>query len=167
MEEKIKAIYYLKDLRTDKIIYIGQTKDFKERKRAHFRAKKCPIDKHMFEEGRENFSMNIFKDIDYLNITYEELKTKENELIKCYDTINNGWNKNRSGLISNNTKEYQREYSKTEKYKDHCKEKRNNEQYKEYQREYQREYSKTEKYKEYKKQYRLKKKLEKLANETS
>ena len=137
MEEKIKAIYYLKDLRTDKIIYIGQTKDFKERKRAHFRAKKCPIDKHMFEEGRENFSMNIFKDIDYLNITYEELKTKENELIKCYDTINNGWNKNRSGLISNNTKEYQREYSKTEKYK------------------------------EYKKQYRLKKKLEKLANETS
>lgn len=33
MEEKIKAIYYIKDLRTDKIIYIGQTKDFKQRKK--------------------------------------------------------------------------------------------------------------------------------------
>ena len=29
MEEKIKAIYYIKDLRNDRIIYIGQTNDFK------------------------------------------------------------------------------------------------------------------------------------------
>ena len=31
-QEKIKCIYYIKDNRTDKIIYIGQTKDFKQRR---------------------------------------------------------------------------------------------------------------------------------------
>ena len=32
-KEKIKCIYYIKDLRTDTIIYIGQTTDFIRRKK--------------------------------------------------------------------------------------------------------------------------------------
>lgn len=32
-----KVIYGIKDLRTDQVIYIGQTKQFTERKRHHFK----------------------------------------------------------------------------------------------------------------------------------
>ena len=142
MEEvtnKIKCLYYIKDLRTDKIIYIGQTKDFNQRKNNHFRLNKNPIDKYMFENGRYNFSMEIFTNIDYSNITNEELRKTEDELIINYDTINTGFNRYRSGLITKNWNyynEYMKQYHKTEKYK-----------------EYNKEYHKTEKYKEYQKKY--------------
>ena len=162
-KEKIKCIYYIKDLRTDKIIYIGQTINFDGRKQHHFSHKKQPIDMFMFENGRENFSMEKF-DIDYTNITYEEIKKKEDELILQYDTINNGLNKYRSGFVSEDKeyqreykKEYDKEYRKTEKYKEY----RKTEKYKEYQREYKKEYDKeynkeyrkTEKHKQYLKEY--------------
>ena len=111
MSDKIKCLYYIKDLRTDKIIYIGQTINFKQRKYTHFGHITKPIDLYMFKEGRKNFSMEIFNNIDYKNMTYEEIKQKEDELIIQYDTINNGLNKNRSGLISEK-KEYQKEYQK-------------------------------------------------------
>ena len=158
MSDKIKCLYYIKDLRTDKIIYIGQTINFDGRKQHHFSHKKQPIDMFMFENGRENFSMEKF-DIDYTNITYEEIKKKEDELILQYDTINNGLNKYRSGFVSED-KEYQREYKK-EYDKEYNKEYRKTEKYKEYQREYKKEYDKeynkeyrkTEKYKEYYKEY--------------
>lgn len=172
-EEKIKCIYYIKDLRTDKIIYVGQTTDFKERKYQHFCNKKQPIDVFMFENGRENFLMEKF-DIDCTNITYEEIKKKEDELILQYDTINNGLNKNRSGFVSEDKeyqrkyqreirkeyhKEYQREYSKTEKYKEYLQTEKHKQYLKEYYKtekykEYYKEYYKSEKYKEKKKQYR-------------
>ena len=165
MEEKITAIYYIKDLRTDKIIYIGQTINYKKRKRSHFGHKEQPIDKYMYEEGRENFTMELF-DIDCTNMAEEERKQKEDELILQYDTINNGYNKRRSGLITktlnyNNIKS--KRFYHTEKCKQYLKEYYKTEKYKEYKKQY----YKTEKYKEHKKQYRLKKKLEKLANETS
>lgn len=40
MEDKIKCLYYIKDIRTDKIIYIGQTENYKQRKYCHFGHKK-------------------------------------------------------------------------------------------------------------------------------
>ena len=110
MSDKIKCLYYIKDLRTDKIIYIGQTINFKNRKYIHFGHITKPIDLYMFKEGRKNFSMEKF-DIDCTNMADEGMKIKEDELILQYDTINNGLNKNRSGLISKN-KEYQKEYQK-------------------------------------------------------
>ena len=198
MEEKITAIYYIKDLRTDKIIYIGQTKDFKERKRNHFSHKEKPIDKYMYEEGRDNFLMEIFNNVDCTNMTKDEILNKEDELILYYETINNGLNKLRSGLITKedgyekykrtkyykehreHVNEYRREYQKSEKQKEYRREYQKSEKYKEYRREYQKsekykeyckKYYSTEEYKERKREasrkYRLKKKLEKLANETS
>ena len=137
MEEKITAIYYIKDLRTDKIIYIGQTKDFKQRKYQHFGNNYIQIiDKYMFEEGRENFIMEMF-DIDCTNMTEEEILQNEDELILQYDTINNGFNMLRSGLISK-TEEYDNQRSakfyKTEKHKEYIKNYHQTEKYKEYQK---------------------------------
>ena len=141
-EEKIKCIYYIKDLRTDKIIYIGQTINFNGRKAYHFYNKICYIDKYMFEEGRENFSMEKF-DIDCTNMTEEERKIKEQELIILYDTINNGFNKNKSGLISKNQKEYKADYMRNYL--------KTNDEYKEKQKQLLKQYY--QKHKEKKRQY--------------
>ena len=193
MEEKITAIYYIKDLRTDKIIYIGQTKNFIHRKYDHFGSKdNQPIDLYMYNEGRENFIMEKF-DIDCTNMTEEERKQKEDELILQYDTLNNGFNILRSGNITKNMNDYLKDYRNTEKYKQYNKqyyeteeykerkaEYRKTEEYKNYRRQYFKQYYQSEKWKEYtqteeykertreaSRKYRLKKKLEKLANETS
>lgn len=95
--DDIKCLYYIKDNRIDKVIYIGQTKNFENRKKKHFAQKDRSIDLYMFNEGRENFSMNIFSDIDCTNMSIEEILKKEDELIVYYDTINSGFNKQRSG----------------------------------------------------------------------
>ena len=58
----------------------------------------------------------------------KDLKNKENELILYYNTILNGFNRYRSGIINANN-------------------------YTEYQREYHRKYSKIDKRKEYQRQY--------------
>ena len=135
MNNKIKCLYYIKDLRTDKIIYIGKTIDFEHRKLCHFSDKRTPIDKYMFNEGRQNFKMNIFISIFCSNMSNKDLKNKENELILYYNTISNGFNRYRSGVINaNNYTEYQREY----------------------QREYHRKYSKLDKIKEYQREYHRK-----------
>lgn len=148
MAEETKCIYYIKDLRTDKIIYIGQTKNFKQRQYDHFGSKdNQPIDSYMYNEGRENFTMGMF-DIDCTNMTFDERKAEEDKLILHYDTINNGFNKQRSGLISKDKNEYMREYLKNHNYK-HQREYNKSEKWKELHREYMREYYKSEKYKEY------------------
>ena len=193
MEDKIKCLYYIKDIRTDKIIYIGQTIDFKQRKYEHFHRKRRPIQLYMFTEGRENFIMEMFN-IDCVNMSKDEMLQKEDELILQYDTINNGLNKNRSGLIS---KEENYDYFKRKKYyqnnKEYFKEYRQAEKWKEYDKEYNKQYyqkhkdqilerskiyQQTEKFKDYQKQYyqehkekyreylrqwRIKKKQEKMA----
>ena len=101
MEDKIKCLYYIKDIRTDKKIYIGYTTDYVLRKREHFGRKKQAIDLYMFNEGRDNFLMEIFTNIDFSVMTEDDFKKKEQELIEYYDTINNGYNKHRSGNIDN------------------------------------------------------------------
>ena len=131
-QEKIKCIYYIKDNRTDKIIYIGQTKDFKQRRNMHFYSKNNqPVDKYMFEEGRENFSMNIFED----------------------------------------KKEYKKEYRKTEKSKEWYKQYYKSERYREISHRYEEKRKNSIKRKiqlrEAARRKYTKKKLEKLANETS
>ena len=172
MDEKIKAIYYIKDNRNDRIIYIGQTKNFKQRKKEHFRKNICPIDLYMFNEGRENFSMEIFEYIDVNDYTDEDLRKKEDELILQYDTINNGMNKIRSGLISKDKKEYKKEYIKTEKSKEWNKQYYKSERYREISHRYEEKRKNSIKRKiqlreAARRRYYTKKKLEKLANETS
>lgn len=103
MDDKIKCLYYIKDIRTDKIIYIGYTTDYVLRKYEHFGRKKQKIDLYMFNEGRDNFLMEIFTNIDFSVMTEDDFKKKEQELIEYYDTINNGYNKHRSGNIANIT----------------------------------------------------------------
>ena len=94
----------------------------------------------------KNFSMEKF-DIDCLNMSDEEILKKEDELIIQYDTINNGFNKQRSGLISKDKNEYSKEYLKNHNYK-HQREYNKSEKWKELHREYMREYYKSEKYKD-------------------
>ena len=154
MEEKIKAIYYIKDLRNDKIIYIGQTNNFKDRKHRHFGHKETPIDKYMFEEGRNNFIMEMF-DIDCTNMSDDEILQKEGELILYYDTINTGINKRRSGLISKNRNIYRK------KYLDEW----NKEYHKKYYQLHKEEIK--EKSKEYSRQYRARKKQQKSDAQTT
>ena len=167
MEEKITAIYYIKDLRTDKIIYIGQTINYKKRKADHFCSIKQPIDKYMFEEGKENFIMEKF-DIDCTNMTEEERKQREDELILQYDTINNGFNMIRSGLISKNLIQYNKEYRQDPDYKRRHKQNQKDlyQTYKgkNYYKEY---YKKNKEYIKNRCREYYKKKQEKLANETS
>lgn len=143
MQEKIKCLYYIKDKRTDKIIYIGFTTNFSMRKNEHFGRSgedEQPIDNYMFNEGRENFSMEIFKDIDVKDCNIKELREKEQYLIEYHNTIENGFNKHRSGNIAENFKSYQaqwymenREY-KLNKSKDY--QKINRQKKAEYMREY-------------------------------
>lgn len=161
-EEKLKCLYYIKDNRNENIIYIGQTKDFKQRKYQHFgNNKKQKIDAYMFTEGRENFSMNIFEDIDCTNMSDDEILKKEDELIQYYDTINNGFNKLRSGLISK-TKENKNIRSKKYRHTDKAKEKRKQYRQLEKYKEYQHEYSQTQKMKDWHRLYYVEHKEEYL-----
>lgn len=172
--DKIKCLYYIKDTRTDKIIYIGQTIDFKRRKREHFGHIIQAVDLYMFENGRNNFSMEIFTNINTENYSNEDLQKKEQELILQYDTINNGYNKQKSGLITkdkdykityakeHNETERRREYKKTyakehsqelkEKKKEYYKQ--NKQKILDYQKEYQ--IANKEKIKQYQKEYQKK-----------
>lgn len=154
MEDKIKCLYYIKDLRSDKIIYIGQTINFKYRKYYHFGHKKQPVDEYMYNEGRDNFLMEMFN-IDCLNMTDEEILKKEDELILKYNTIDEGFNIRRSGLImftENYNRNRQREYFKNEE--NH---KRKNKKNKEYLKQYRETHR--EQINEYTRQCRLRKKI--------
>lgn len=148
MQEKIKCLYYIKDNRTDKIIYIGQTKDFLTRKCKHFYQKDRPIDKHIQEDGKENFTMLPFENIDCLNLSDEELRNKEDELILYYNTIEDGYNKRRSGDITK-----QENYFKIQSYNYYHTSEKRREYYKQYNKEHH------EKLAEYQRNCRLRKKL--------
>lgn len=155
-EEKITAIYGIKDIRTDNVIYVGLTTNYKQRKYHHFHTSNNPIDKYMFDNDRLNFDMFIIERIEG-DYDLSELKNKEQYYIDYYDTIENGLNKQRSGNITNDReyyqKEYYKEYTKSDKYKEYY------QKHKEYQKKWE------EEHKEYRKQYyrvlHQKKKLEK------
>jgi len=165
MTDKIQTLYYIKDLRDDNIIYVGKTKDFKERKRDHFKDNRSYIDLYMFEQGRDNFEMLPFTDNDYSIKTDEELlKAEDKKILELQPLMNI----RRSGLISKDIKEYNKEYHKTEKYKEYNKEYQKTEKCKEYHREYYKEYRKTEKWKEkwreYMREYRKQRKAKLIEN---
>ena len=86
-ENKITAIYAIKDIRENKVIYIGLTTNYIQRKYCHFHnGIQTPIDKHMFNEGRENFDMYIIEKIDE-DCDLTDLRNKEQYYIEKYNTI--------------------------------------------------------------------------------
>lgn len=116
---KIKCIYSIKDLRNDSVIYIGQTVNYNHRKTNHFHTIGTPVDKYMFDEGRENFEMYILQKFDE-DISKEEMRNKENYYIEMFDTIENGFNKRRSGnIFCKDNNEYYKEYQKSDKMREH------------------------------------------------
>ena len=145
MTDKIQTLYYIKDLRDNNIIYVGETKNFEQRKYFHFKDNRSYIDLYMFEQGRDNFKMLPFTDDDYSIKSDEELLKAEDKKILELQPI---MNKKRSGLIEKNDPEkYNREYQKSEK-----------------RRKYQREYQKSEKWKEYRREYRKQRKAKLIEN---
>lgn len=178
--KKIKCIYAIKDKRNDKVIYIGETVNFKKRKQDHFSAAITYIDNYMYEQGRDNFEMYV---LELLNedISIEEMRNKEQDYIEKYDTYLNGLNVRNSGNLSKN-KEHIKEIGKlwsqnnierrreTNKFwyeNNKEKKKETSKFWYENNRERKRETSKIwsqnnrEKKNEYSRRYRLKKKLEK------
>ena len=83
-------------------------------------------------------------------MTDDQILNKEDELILYNDTINNGFNKYRSGAISNDMREYKKNYMR--EYKKNLRE---------YKKQYYQEHK--EKCREYLRQWRIKKKQEKMA----
>ena len=79
------------------VMYVGKTKDFRKRKNDHLGRIGQTIHSAI-PEGTDLSKVSIIK-VKEFNDKVEALRY-EDELILQYDTINNGWNKQRSGLIS-------------------------------------------------------------------
>lgn len=153
MKESIICIYGIKDLRTDKIIYIGQTKNLQHRiwdytckshMNRHF------VSKYLHENGLNNFEFVIIKQFDEYDKV--QLVKEEDKFILEYNSINNGINQIRSAKFLKNKelrdtiafREYHKQKSREyrtknpEKYKEqnHNYYLKNKEKHQEYYREY-------------------------------
>lgn len=162
--DKIKCIYAIKDKRNDKTIYIGETVNFQGRKQHHLNDKERPIDYYMFEQGRDNFEINVLEELNE-DLSKEEMKNKEQHYIDKFDTYNNGFNKRKSGNISK-TKDYNKNRTKKsrelnpEHYKQYNANYYSTQEYREKAKERSKIRNKTPERKAWLRQYRLKKKLE-------
>ena len=138
------TIYLIRHISTGTVLYVGKTRNFKKRVYQHL-SLKSNSKEWLSAVGKDNVSIEAVAEF---NNETDALKY-EDDLILKYDTINNGYNKNRSGLIfSENKEEYRKEHYKTDKYI-------------EYNRNYQRErYHKNDKYREWAKEYQRKKQKE-------
>lgn len=116
---KIKCIYAIKDKRNDKVIYIGETVNYNHRKTNHFNTIGTPVDKYMFDEGRDNFVMYILEELNE-DISKEEMRNKEKDYIEKYKTFEEGFNNRHSGnIFCNNPGEYYKDYQKSDKMREH------------------------------------------------
>lgn len=138
------TVYLIKHINTGTVLYVGKTKNFKMRVYQHLSLNTNSKD-WLSVVGTGNV---IIEPVAEFSNEVDALKY-EDELILKYDTINNGYNKERSGLIFlENSEEYQKNYQK-----EYRKEYQNTDEYKEYQRKWHRKYSKTDKCREYQKNY--------------
>ena len=130
-----------------KVMYVGSTTNFENRKKQHLSK-----DKRLWSA--------IPSDVDASMVTIEIVRHWKSEkamincegrLIEKYDTINNGWNTHRSGFVTSNKYEYWKEYNANRKEKIRIYQRRwlenHREKWNEYQREYQREYYRLKKIK--------------------
>lgn len=148
------TVYTITTINEDKVVYVGKTKNFDLRAYQHYK-----LNSHAKEWiaaiGTDSVSIDAVAEFD----TEEDALKCEDALILKYDTITNGYNKRRSGLIeAEDPQKYhsiqQQKYQKTEKGKEY----HNN-----YNKEWQRKHRKTEEYREkqrlYRRDYRAAKKL--------
>ena len=134
------TVYVIKHIGTGTVLYVGMTKNFKMRVYQHL-SLKSNSKYWLAEIGTNNV---LIEPVDEFNNKVDALKY-EDELILKYNTITNGYNKCRSGLIfEENPEKYQRDYRK---------EYQGTDEFKEYQRKWQKEYHNTDKFKEYKRKY--------------
>lgn len=143
------TVYIIRHISTGQVLYVGKTRNFKRRVYQHLTLH-TGTKKWLSVIGTGNV---LIEEVAKFDNEVDALKY-EDELILKYGTIENGYNKNRSGLIeSENPEEYQKKYQKKyleiDEHKEHIRE---------YKRKWQKEYSKTDKFKEYqrkwKKEYR-------------
>lgn len=134
------TVYVIKHIGTGTVLYVGKTNNLKRRAYEHL-SLNAGTKKWLSVIGTENV---IIEPVEEFNNEVDALKY-EDELILKYDTITNGYNKHRSGLIfEENPEKYQRDYRK---------EYQGTDGFKEYQRKWHREYSKTDKCREYQRNY--------------
>lgn len=138
-------VYVIKHIGTGTVLYVGKTKNFKRRVYQHL-SLKSNTKKWLSAIGTDNVSI---EPVAYFNNKTDALKY-EDELILKYNTIENGYNKCRSGLIAaENIEEYQKKYHSTDKFKEYQRKYSKTDNYRGYQREYQKKYQGTDEFKEY------------------
>lgn len=139
------TVYVIKHIGTGTVLYVGMTKNFKMRVYQHL-SLKSNSKYWLAEIGTNNV---LIEPVDEFNNKVDALKY-EDELILKYDTIKNGYNKCRSGLIfEENPEKYQKKYHNTDKFKEYQKKYQGTDKYRGYQREYQKKYQGTDGFKEY------------------
>lgn len=134
------TVYLIRHISTGQVLYVGKTDNFKRRAYQHLHLN-TGTKEWLSSIGTGNV---LIEEVAKFDNEVDALKY-EDELILKYGTIENGYNKNRSGLIkSENPEKYKIEYNR---------EYRQTNEHKEYQRNYQKYYHKTDKYKEYQLNY--------------
>ena len=142
-----------KHIGTGTVLYVGSTNNFKRRVYQHL-SLKSNAKYWLAEIGTNNVTIEAVAEF---NNKVDALKY-EDELIIKYGTIENGYNKQRSGLIFlENPEEYQRnwqkEYHSTDKFKEYKRKYTKTDKYRGYQREYQKKYQGTDEFKEYQRKW--------------
>ena len=107
------TVYIIRHIGTGSVLYVGKTKNFKKRVYQHL-SLHTSTKKWLSVIGTGNVFIEAVAKFDN---EVDALKY-EDELILKYNTIENGYNHNRSGLIKvENPEEYDRKRKKTEKYR--------------------------------------------------
>lgn len=121
-----------------KVMYVGSTNNFERRKGQHKTKRGTNQSAIPMDVDLSLVSFNIIVDYE----SKKEALKEEDRLIVEYDTINNGWNKQRSGLIRSNGSEYLKKWYIGHNYKEYHKNYRltHNQYIKEYKKEYYKKY---------------------------
>ena len=98
MKDLIYTVYMIK--LNEVVMYVGKTSDFERRKYEHLN--RIGTTYSAVPDGLDLSEVTIIKAKDFSDS--EEALKYEDELILQYNTINNGWNKLRSGHVSSTDK---------------------------------------------------------------
>ena len=133
------TVYVIRHISTGMVLYVGKTRNFKKRAYQHL-SLNAHSKKWLSVIGTGNV---LIEEVAKFYNETDALKY-EDELILKYGTIANGYNEQRSGLITENIYEYYKKYMQIDEHREH---------HKESQRKYDRERMKTDKRIEYMRNY--------------